>query len=66
MARQYEEKETSYYYDLHPTKEDLMGETAVHRAVVTYLTLVLQWLFREQRRLTQAEAEARLAAERRA
>jgi Uma2 family endonuclease len=49
MAKQYEnEKVSSYYYDLHPTVEDLMGETAVHRAVVTYLTLVLQWLFREQ------------------
>ncbi len=40
--------EGAYYYDLHPTEEDLMGETQVHRTVVTYLMLVLQWQFREQ------------------
>jgi hypothetical protein len=41
--------EVSYYYDLHPTPEDLMGETAVHAVLIHYLVDVLRWLFREQR-----------------
>jgi Uma2 family endonuclease len=36
-------------YDLHPTQEDLMGETAVQAALIHYLVDVLRWLFREQR-----------------
>jgi hypothetical protein len=42
------EREVEYYYDTHPTKEDLMGETAIHAYLVRYLVLVLQWLFHEQ------------------
>jgi Uma2 family endonuclease len=40
--------EVSYYYDLHPTREDLMGETAVHAALVHYLVDVLKWLLRAE------------------
>ena len=40
--------EVQYYYDTHPTEEDLMGETWIHRRLVRYLVLVLQWLFHEQ------------------
>ena len=48
MARQVEQQ-VEYYYDSHPTAEDLMGETAVHRALISYLALVLRWLFHGQR-----------------
>ena len=37
-----------YYYDSHPTEEDLMGETAWHDHLIDYLKAVLSWLFREQ------------------
>lgn len=40
--------EVKYYYDSHPTEEDLMGETAVHAALVHYLVEVLTWMFRGQ------------------
>src|SRR5260370_42381762 len=42
------EHEVAYYYDFHPTEEDLMGETSVHAALVHYLVEVLTWLLREQ------------------
>ncbi len=48
MAKHFED-EVAYYYDFHPTEEDLMGETSVHRELVSYLALVLTWLFRGQR-----------------
>ena len=41
--------EVAYYYDSHPTEEDLMGETSVHAALVHYLVEVLTWLFHDQR-----------------
>jgi Uma2 family endonuclease len=41
--------EVEYYYDSHPTLEDLMGETSIHAGLVRYLMLVLAWLFRGQR-----------------
>ena len=44
MARHIED-EVKYYYDSHPTEEDLMGETDFHRGLVNYLTAVLTWLF---------------------
>jgi len=47
MTRQIE-NEVEYYYDSHPTEEDLMGETAVHAALVRYLMAVLTWLFQGQ------------------
>jgi Uma2 family endonuclease len=47
MARQIED-EVKYYYDSHPTEEDLMGETAFHRALVHYLIDVLTWFFHGQ------------------
>ena len=40
--------EVAYYYDSHPTKEDLMGETSLHSTLVHYLVEVLQQLFRGQ------------------
>jgi Uma2 family endonuclease len=48
MAKRFED-EVAYYYDFHPTEEDLMGETSIHRDLVTYLALVFQWLFQGQR-----------------
>ena len=44
MARQIED-EVKYYYDSHPTEEDLMGETDFHRVLAHYLIDVLTWLF---------------------
>ena len=41
-------KKVQYYYDFHPTEEDLMGETAWHDRLIDYLKAVLSWLFREQ------------------
>ena len=47
MARQIE-NEVEYYYDSHPTEEDLMGETDFHSGLVHYLIDVLKWLFHGQ------------------
>ena len=41
--------EVAYYYDFHPTQEDVMGETSVHRSLIAYLSQVLTWLFHGQR-----------------
>jgi Uma2 family endonuclease len=41
--------EVAYYYDFHPTEEDLMGETPVHAALIHYLMSVLHRLFQGQR-----------------
>jgi Uma2 family endonuclease len=43
------ENEVAYYYDSHPTEEDLMGETSDHATLVSYLMAVLKWLFHGQR-----------------
>jgi Uma2 family endonuclease len=40
--------EVAYYYDSHPTEEDLMGETPPHAALVHYLMDVLAWLFHDR------------------
>ncbi len=48
MSTQLQYDEIGYYYDTHPTEEDLMGETAVHGALIRYLMEVLLWLFDEQ------------------
>ncbi|HEX6477665.1 MAG TPA: Uma2 family endonuclease [Ktedonobacteraceae bacterium] len=37
-----------YYYDSHPTEEDLMGESPPHAALVHYLMDVLAWLFHDR------------------
>jgi len=42
------ENEIAYYYDFHPTEEDLMGETSLHRSLIDSLALVLKWLFQGQ------------------
>jgi Uma2 family endonuclease len=42
------EKAISYYYDSHPTEEDLMGESSQHHAVIEYLEELLKWLFHHQ------------------
>jgi Uma2 family endonuclease len=47
MVKKYED-EVAYYYDFHPTEEDLMGETSVHADLVHYLREVLKWLFHGQ------------------
>ena len=40
--------EVVYYYDSHPTEEDLMGESNPHLDLVTYLVTLLRYLFRDQ------------------
>ncbi len=40
--------EVAYYYDSHPTEEDLMGEAIEHHDLVSYLEQVLKWLFHGQ------------------
>ena len=40
--------EVAYYYDSHPTEEDLMGETSFHAALIHYLMDVLAWFFQGQ------------------
>ena len=47
MARLIED-EVKFYYDSHPTEEDLMGETAFHANLVHYLMEVLRWLLQAQ------------------
>jgi Uma2 family endonuclease len=47
MARDLSNK-VAYYYDSHPTQEDLMGETSWHANLIDYLKAVLIWLFRGQ------------------
>ncbi len=42
------ENEIAYYYDFHPTEEDLMGETSLHRSLIDSLALVLKWLLQGQ------------------
>ncbi len=42
------EHEVAYYYDFHPTEEDLMGETSVHATLVHYLIEVFTWLLQGQ------------------
>jgi Uma2 family endonuclease len=42
------EDEVYYYYDAHPTEEDLMGEMPPHSWLVYYLIEVLIWLLRRQ------------------
>ncbi|MBV9020019.1 MAG: hypothetical protein JOZ71_04835 [Ktedonobacteraceae bacterium] len=49
MAKQLQYDELAYYYDTHPTEEDLMGETADHGALALYLMEVLAALFEGQR-----------------
>ncbi|HJT55578.1 MAG TPA: Uma2 family endonuclease [Ktedonobacteraceae bacterium] len=47
MAKQIE-NEVAYYYDSHPTEEDLMGQTSDHALLINYLMAVLNWLFAGQ------------------
>lgn len=47
MAREIR-KHVEYYYDSHPTEEDLMGETGWHSRLIHYLFEVLSWLFHDQ------------------
>lgn len=42
------EDEVYYYYDAHPTEEDLMGETPPHSWLAHYLIEVLTWLLHRQ------------------
>src|SRR6266568_4301216 len=47
MAKELEH-EVAYYYDLYPTKEDLMGVTSDHSTLVRYLMEVLTSFFEGQ------------------
>jgi hypothetical protein len=40
-----EDEEEDYYYDMHPTKEDLMSESIPHLTLIRYLLDVLEQLF---------------------
>jgi Uma2 family endonuclease len=40
--------EAFHYYDSHPTKEDLMGESAAQSQLIFYLLKVLEWLYRDE------------------
>ena len=42
------DKGAYYYYDSHPTEEDLMGVSPQHAALVHYLMEVLTWLFQDR------------------
>src|SRR6185312_13911728 len=48
MFERSSDKAISYYYDSHPTEEDLMGESSQHHTVTGYLEDVLKWLFQNQ------------------
>ena len=48
MFERSSDKTISYYYDSHPTEEDLMGESSQHHAVIGYLEELLKWLFHNQ------------------
>ena len=37
--------EIDYYYDNHPTKEDLMAEIPLHSELTDYIKAVLKWLY---------------------
>lgn len=37
-----------YYYDTHPTKEDLMGESSPQFDLLVYLVTLLRWLYRAE------------------
>lgn len=40
------EEDNYYYYDSHPTEEDLMGDTVIHCRLISYLEALLIYLFR--------------------
>jgi len=42
------EDESFHYYDTHPTKEDLLGESAAQSQLIFYLLKVLEWLYRAE------------------
>ena len=41
----FDEEEVEYYYDTHPTEEDLMGDSIAQDMVSKYLVDVIEWLF---------------------
>ncbi|MBP1465340.1 Uma2 family endonuclease [Candidatus Chloroploca sp. M-50] len=38
-----------HYYDHHPTREDLMGESVAHSWLIAYVQQVLEWLYGAER-----------------
>jgi hypothetical protein len=46
VAHDLDEQPFVHYYDMHPTKEDLMGESAAQSTLIHYLLSVLTHLFR--------------------
>ena len=55
MFEQASDKTISYYYDSHPTEEDLMGESTLHHVLIHYLEEVVKWLFHHQTCSVQAK-----------
>ncbi|MBV9689984.1 MAG: Uma2 family endonuclease [Ktedonobacteraceae bacterium] len=49
MTKHMTDEGAYYYYDLHPTEEDLMGETEDHSTLIYYLRGVLTMLFADRR-----------------
>jgi Uma2 family endonuclease len=43
-----DDEDLFHYYDRHPTREDLMGESAVQSRLIMYLLNVLTWLYRAE------------------
>jgi Uma2 family endonuclease len=54
MFERSSDKTISYYYDSHPTEEDLMGESTLHHVLIHYLEEVVKWLFHHQTCSVQA------------
>ena len=55
MFERSSDKTISYYYDSHPTEEDLMGESTLHHVLIHYLEEVVKWLFHHQTCSVQAK-----------
>jgi Uma2 family endonuclease len=43
-----DQSELFHYYDRHPTKEDLMGESIAQSNVILYLLNVLRWVYQAE------------------
>jgi Uma2 family endonuclease len=56
-AKPAKDDELEYYYESHPTKEDLMGESLVHYSLIHYLVSVMEWCYRLKGWLITANLE---------
>ncbi len=48
MALRKQDTNPQYYYDKHPTHEDLMGESKLQSVLIQYLIQVFLWLYRSE------------------